>query len=70
MPRRRPAHREFALDSSHWRRDGLPKVRYDTQADALSAADDRRNESGSRLSVYECPYCSGWHMGGRSGEAE
>lgn len=53
------------LDSSHWRRDGQAKVRYDTQADALSAAEWRRAESGAVLNVYECPYCHGWHMGSR-----
>src|ERR1039458_932447 len=36
VPRRR-VHRELALDSSHWRRDGQPKVRYATQGEALSA---------------------------------
>ena len=65
MPHRRPAHRELALDSSHWRRDSRVKVRYDTQADALSAAEERGAESGAELHVYQCPYCHGWHMGGR-----
>jgi hypothetical protein len=65
MPRRRPPHRELALDSSHWRRDGQPKVRYDTRADAIFAADERSAESGAELNVYLCPYCGGWHMGSR-----
>ncbi len=65
MPKRRPQHRELSLDSSHWRRDGQPKVRYDTRADAIWAADERSAASGSRLNVYECPYCRGWHMGSR-----
>jgi hypothetical protein len=56
----------LALDSSHWRRDGQPKVRYGTQADALFAADERKVETGARLSTYRCPYCQGWHIGGRS----
>jgi hypothetical protein len=66
MPRRRPVHRELALDSSHWRRDGQPKARFATQGEALSVADERSAESRTRLVVYECPYCQGWHMGGRS----
>jgi hypothetical protein len=68
MPRRRPAHRELTLDSSHWRRDGQPKARYATQGEALSAAEEVRAELGTRLGAYECPYCQGWHMGGRSSE--
>jgi hypothetical protein len=68
MPRRRRVHREFAPDSSHWRRDGQPKARFATQSEALSVADERGAESKTRLAVYECPYCGGWHMGGRSSD--
>ena len=66
MPPRRSTHRELALDSSHWRKDGRAKVRYDTRAEALSAAEERRSDTGAALSVYRCPYCEGWHMGSRS----
>jgi hypothetical protein len=59
----------MALDSSHWRRDGQPKVRYGTRGEALNAAEERGAESRTRLSVYACPYCKGWHMGGRSPDA-
>jgi hypothetical protein len=68
MPRRRTKHRELALDSSHWRRDGQPKVRYGSQGEALGAAEERGAEAGTKLSVYQCPYCNGWHMGSRSSE--
>lgn len=68
MPRRRAPHRELALDSSHWRRDGQPKVRYATQGEALNAAEERGANTGTRLAVYQCPYCNGWHMGSRSSE--
>jgi hypothetical protein len=64
--RSRRAHRPLRLDSSHWRRDGAPKVRYDSRAEALSAADERSAEAESPLSVYHCPYCRGWHMGSRA----
>ncbi|MGH9047522.1 MAG: hypothetical protein ACRDVW_09455 [Acidimicrobiales bacterium] len=70
MPARRRAHRQLKLDSSHWRRDGRPKVRYPSRAEALFAADERRAESRVSLSVYECPYCKGWHMGSRSDHSD
>jgi hypothetical protein len=54
------------LDSSHWRRDGQPKVSYGSRGEALGAADEQIALSGARLTVYQCPFCSGWHMGGRS----
>ncbi|HLW45578.1 MAG TPA: hypothetical protein VKR78_05145 [Acidimicrobiales bacterium] len=68
MPRHR-AHRPLALDASHWRDDGQPKVRYPTRADALVAADERSKESGTKLGVYECAFCRGWHMGRRAGRS-
>jgi len=68
VPRRRAPHRELALDSSHWRRDGQAKVRYGSQGQALSAAEERGADTGARLSVYQCAYCSGWHMGSRSSD--
>ncbi len=30
-------------------------------------ADERQQESGTRLNVYKCDYCSGWHMGNAEG---
>ena len=63
---RRHSHRELALDSSHWRKDGQPKVRYASRHEALNAADNRSAESSTSLTVYECPYCNGWHMGRRA----
>lgn len=64
--RSRREHRALRLDSSHWRRDGEPKVRYPSRGDALNAAAERTSEAGTTLSVYHCPYCRGWHMGSRS----
>ncbi len=55
---------------SHWRADGLPKAAYASQADALTAALVRRQESGVNLNVYHCDVCPAWHMGNtRRGEA-
>jgi hypothetical protein len=48
---------------SHWRADGLAKVAYPSQGDALTAALVRRQESGVELTVYRCDVCSAWHMG-------
>jgi len=48
---------------SHWRADGLAKVSYANQSDALTAALVRRQESGVDLNVYRCDVCSSWHMG-------
>jgi hypothetical protein len=67
MPSRRPAHRELALDSTHWRRDGRPKTRFASRAEALSVAEERTADDGARLTVYRCAYCDGWHMGSRGG---
>lgn len=66
MPTRRPAHRELALDATHWRRDGRAKTRFATRAEALSAAEERSAEAGAPLNVYRCAYCGGWHMGSRT----
>ena len=55
-------HRMAGL-GSHWRADGFPKTAYGSQADALTAALVRRQESGVELNVYRCDVCSAWHMG-------
>ncbi len=65
----RGPHRPLAIDASHWREDGQPKVRYPSRADALVAADERSKDSGTELGVYECAFCGGWHMGRRAGRA-
>jgi len=72
VPRRRQPHRPatgrpFTLDGSHWRGDGQAKVRYGSQGEALSAAEDRAREAGADLQVYRCEFCGGWHMGRRNG---
>lgn len=69
MARRRPPHRPLAIDSSHWREDGRPKVRYPSRAEAQVAAGERGQEAGVDLGVYPCDFCNGWHMGKRGGRA-
>jgi hypothetical protein len=60
----------LALDASHWRSDGQPKVRYPTQHEAMLAAGERSRDAGSTLGVYECAFCRGWHMGKRDGRRD
>ena len=38
-----------------------------SQAEALSVADERRDDTGLDLNVYRCDFCSGWHMGSAEG---
>lgn len=65
MPPRDRQHRPLAIDASHWRQDGRPKVRYATKGDAAIAADERSKDAGAPLGIYECAFCHGWHMGRR-----
>jgi hypothetical protein len=63
---RRPAPRERPETfRSHWRADGAAKTAYRSQAEALSVADERRQDSGVELAVYRCGFCSAWHLGNR-----
>jgi hypothetical protein len=62
--RRKPARAERTPNlGSHWRADGAPKTGYRNQGEALSVADERRQDTGIDLNVYQCEYCSAWHMG-------
>lgn len=67
MPHRRRPHRPLALDASHWRADGQPKVRFGSRSEAVSAAYERAQEAEAELGVYQCAFCQGWHMGRRDG---
>ena len=64
--RRRPpraSHRPLSLGGSHWRSDGAAKARYPSERDAQDAAHLRWIEDRVDLNVYQCEFCSGWHMG-------
>ena len=68
--RRKPSWRdanppENTNPGAHWRADGAPKTAYRSQAEALSVADERRQDSGAELNVYQCGFCHAWHMGSR-----
>ena len=69
VPRPRD-HRPLAVDASHWREDGKPKVRFATEAEALVAAHERGRQAGTDLGVYRCAFCAGWHMGRRDSRRE
>ena len=56
-----------ARPGEHWRADGAPKTAYRTQGEALSVADERRQDAGVELAVYRCGLCTAWHMGSAEG---
>jgi hypothetical protein len=62
---RRRDGRRLSL-GSHWRADGAPKAVFRSKQDALRAANVRHLESGVTLNVYECDFCSSWHLGSSS----
>ena len=61
--RKAPAPARASNLGSHWRSDGAQKTGYRSQAEALSVADERRQDAGVDLNVYRCAYCAAWHMG-------
>jgi hypothetical protein len=75
MSRRRsrpgsPNHRPLSLRSSHWKTDGSAKVRFSDRAAALSIANQRAMEDGIQLNVYQCDFCTGWHLGSTAARAD
>jgi hypothetical protein len=48
---------------AHWRADGAPKTAYRSQQEALSMADERRDDTGVDLNAYRCDVCRSWHLG-------
>jgi len=50
----------------HWRADGQPKTRFDSQDEANRSSLQRRLEQGADLDPYRCGFCGGWHLGNRS----
>jgi hypothetical protein len=65
--RKLPSSEPAARLGAHWRADGAPKTAYRSQGEALSVADERRQDSGIELNVYVCDYCSAWHLGNAEG---
>ena len=52
--------------AGHFTREGTPKKRYRTEAEAKSAAQLAWTLNGAELSSYRCEQCHLWHIGGRS----
>lgn len=48
---------------SHAREDGTPKVKYNTKATALKAAESMSKKKGVHFSAYKCMHCDGYHLG-------
>ena len=41
------------------------KQRYASETEARATADHQARTTGTELSVYECPWCRGWHLSSR-----
>ncbi len=41
------------------------KQRYPSEAEARATAEHQARATGKELSVYECPWCRGWHLSSR-----
>ncbi len=55
--------RPLAGMSSHFKKDGSPKVAYRTQREAQESAQATWTLHGLDLQTYRCDYCHQWHMG-------
>ncbi|MGO8872272.1 MAG: hypothetical protein ACLQPH_12895 [Acidimicrobiales bacterium] len=49
----------------HWRADGRPKARFDSEDAANRSSLQLRLEAGADLDPYRCEICGGWHLGNR-----
>jgi hypothetical protein len=66
MPRRRRAQKGDGpqrVRLSHWRADGQPKTRFNSEQDANRATLQYRLDHGVDLGAYMCEFCGGWHLG-------
>jgi hypothetical protein len=43
-------------------RECLRKNRYPTEAEARAAAAEQERRTATRLGVYQCLFCKGWHL--------
>jgi hypothetical protein len=77
MPLKR-AYRNFFVTGNAWslfhknshisQRSGEPKVRYNTKASSLRAAENMKKKTGNHFSSYKCFHCHGYHVGKNRGE--
>jgi len=49
--------------SSHFKKDGSPKVAYRSEREAKESAQVSWTINGADLQTYRCDYCHQWHMG-------
>lgn len=48
---------------SHKRKDGTPKITYNTKVSATKAAENMKERYGKHFSNYKCLWCNGYHLG-------
>ena len=48
---------------SHFRKDGTPKVMYNTDITAMEVAFKMSKKYGKHFSWYKCVFCDGYHLG-------
>jgi hypothetical protein len=65
--RPRPSPERSIRLRTHWRADGAPKTAYRSQGEAMGVADEKRQDFGVDLNVYQCDVCALWHMGNAGG---
>jgi len=68
MKLRRPTlarTRPLGRVAAHFTREGTPKTRYRTHAEAASAAQLAWTLDGVDLNAYRCDHCFQWHIGKR-----
>lgn len=53
------------LAREHWRADGRPKARFESEDEANRSSLRLRLEAGADLDPYRCGLCGGWHLGNR-----
>jgi len=61
-PARKPSAEELKAQEE---RTCKRKKRFLTQREAMDAQALVRLQYGNEKGVYKCPYCGGWHLGGR-----
>ena len=65
-PRRTSTPPSGGPPREHWRADGRPKHRFDSQDEANRSSLQLRLEEGADLHPYRCSLCGGWHLGNRA----
>ena len=48
---------------THLREDGQPKIKYNTKASAVKAAEQMAKKTGKPFGNWKCFHCDGYHIG-------